>query len=157
MTKHISNVYLKNKTGKAITNVIFLHRYDSDVYNYGPIKPEDKSINNEDEKLICVAEYWTGFGRIGVDYWWISFEIGNTKYTCKANFFCTLESKDGGLDVHVEVTQDKMTIKTPKTGDCSVRLYEPSYLTAQLEEELKLTGIVTEPQPSSAFKKCNCD
>ena len=82
MTKHYSNVNLVNKTNKTISEIKFLHRYDSDVYNYG-----DKDIlEKEKPYLICVAEYWTGFLRVGVDYWWIQFKLENKTYTCKAKF-----------------------------------------------------------------------
>lgn len=153
MTKHYSNVNLVNKTNKTISEIKFLHRYDSDVYNYS-----DKDIlEKEKPYLICVAEYWTGFLRVGVDYWWIQFKLENTTYTCKANFFCTLMSEDGGKDVTVEVHTDKMYIKPAKSSSCYVGLYEPSLLAEQFEQELILSGIATEPQPASAFKKCNCD
>jgi hypothetical protein len=39
MGKHNASVYVKNNTGEPITNIQYMHRYDSDVYNRGQMWP----------------------------------------------------------------------------------------------------------------------
>jgi len=154
MTKHSAVVNIVNKTGDSISEIKFLHRYDSDVYNHGD---HQGPMKDGAEHHICDAVFWTGFLRVGVDYWWIQFKRNSKTYTCKANFYCSLMSKDGSNPVSIEIHKDKMKVIPHASSACSVSLYEPYLLMEQLENELLLTGIAIEPHAESAYMKCNCD
>lgn len=135
MGKNTILVKVKNLTGKVISDITFLHRYDSDVYNNGHL--DTLGVNDIDN--IGQADFWTGLFRHGVDYWWIKFKIDGVYKTCKANFYCYLTSEDADYIkkhpngyVLLKLEENKMTVIPPKSSSASVSLYKESLLFEKL-------------------------
>lgn len=151
MGKNNASVYIKNNTGQPITNIQYMHRYDSDVYNPGHLEALDSNASG----FVGIATYWTGFLRTGYDYWWIEFQRDGKAYTCKANFYCYLTSDDAdsGKPVTLILNTDSMEVAPPVSSHCSVRLYEPSQLHALITEEHETSGIAANNQPEDSSKK----
>ncbi len=57
MAKHQKMVHIRNNAGTVITEIKFLHRYDSDIYEHG----ERPLLDTGAEDSIGTATYWTGF------------------------------------------------------------------------------------------------
>jgi hypothetical protein len=129
MAKHEVPVSVTNNTGSVITEVQYMHRYDSDVYNTGnlPVLADNAT------QVIGIATFWTGFLRTGYDYWWIQFVRDGKKYTCKANFYCYLTSDDKSATL--KLTKDTMTVVPSSSSSCEVRIYQSDQLEALLTQE----------------------
>jgi len=126
MGQHTAVVKLENKTGRTITDINFLHRYDEDVYNTGSLG----SLDNYGQTKIGEATFWIGFLRTGKDYWWIQYRLDGQLWTCKANFYCTLTSADAenGGDVVLVLEDSKMKVILPISSGCEVMIYESDAL-----------------------------
>jgi len=153
MGKNHAEVKLTNQTGEPITNVSYMHRYDHDVKNLGSLTVLEAGATAK----IGIATYWTGFGRTGLDFWWIQFERGDSVYTCKDDFYCYLtagDAKNGG-PVILMVTSSNMNVAPPVSSACSVKLHSLPVLLDLITEEHVRSGIVDEDQPEDPSKKCS--
>lgn len=137
-------VYIKNCTGKTITEIYFSHRYEEDVYDVGSIR----SLAPNAEEAIGVARFWTGFMRMGKDYWWIRYNVDDKVYTCKADFYCTLTAEDAEADrpVYLEVDEDVMRVVCPMSNGCKVNLYETYSLEEMLNDTYTKSGLADATQ-----------
>lgn len=149
MTQHKVPVYVQNNTGEVLSNVHYLHRYDSDIYERGSLDILDHDQSN----IIGSATYWTGFGRSGYDYWWIEFTRAGTKYTCKANFYCYLTSDDAAGKVTLILSTDTMQVVPYSSSSCKVSLYEESALFALIAKERETLDSVQSEQPCDCKEK----
>lgn len=74
------------------------------------------------------ADFWTGFFRVGYDYWYVQFKIGGDTYNCKSNFYCYLTSADADVSgaVEAKITKSEMKITPPVSSSCKVSLHKRS-------------------------------
>lgn len=111
-----------NQWGSTIRNVKLNHRYDNDHFdaqNWAEIAPSAHS------SAFSVG-FWTGFGRTGSDFWFISFEAEGRHWFCKDSFDCALRRGDRDGMVTCRIYKDgdrgKMEVICPDSGNCTVRL-----------------------------------
>lgn len=146
MTQHTVAVYVENDTGEIISDLHYLHRYDSDIYEPGTLPILEAGKLN----IIGKATYWTGFGRTGYDYWWIQFLRGGVRYACKANFYCYLTSDDADGRVVLKILKDQMQVIPLKSSSCTVSLYPESALLSLIAEERSRS------EPVITESNCDC-
>lgn len=117
-----ASAVVKNDWMDRVVNVQFRHRYDNDHMNYAEWSWLDKGASSPSVPV----GFWTGFGRIGTDFWWIKFDSGCFTWTCKDTFDCFLTKDDRNKTVNVRIYPDddegKMHIDCPASSDCTVNL-----------------------------------
>ncbi|RKG89963.1 hypothetical protein D7V88_11850 [Corallococcus terminator] len=121
-TERTANCVVVNQWGSAISGVTLRHRYNNDPsYQQQGNWP---SLAQNATSSSFPATYWTG--AIGHDYWWVQFQDDNGKiWTCKQNFYCTLDASDDGTTVYffLNGASEDMKIQMTSNG-CDISLYE---------------------------------
>lgn len=121
-TERSANCCVVNQWGSTVTNVTLRHRYsNSPSYQQQGSWP---TLAQNAVSSTFQAIYWTG--ATGHDYWWIQFEDDNGKiWTCKQNFYCTLDASDDGTTVYffINGASEDMKIQMTSNG-CDISLYE---------------------------------
>lgn len=122
-TERTANCVVVNQWGQSISAVTLRHRYANDPSyqqettwpSLGPGATSTPSLQ---------AIYWTG--ATGHDYWWVQFTDANGKiWSCKQNFYCTLESDDENTTVYffVNGSSEELQIQMV-SGNCETSLYQ---------------------------------
>ncbi|WP_437313091.1 hypothetical protein [Sorangium sp. So ce385] len=122
-TERTASCVVVNNWGEQLTNVTLRHRYRNN-----PEHQQEMTWPSLSTGAISTAlrvQYWTGIGT-GFDYWWIQFEDARGKiWSCKQNFYCSLESEDGGHTIYFFLSgaAEEMQIQMISSG-CEVSLYQ---------------------------------
>lgn len=121
MADHTGHVKIENKWGTSITSIFLRHRRGNDES-----KEESTTFINIPNKGVTENmdfTYTTGAAS-PFDYWWIKFvTLSDDTFTCKNNFYCSVDSDDNGyVTIKLNGDDEHMYVNFSDSSGCKCSL-----------------------------------